>query len=116
MTVVRTAYRYKRPPRKRQTVALEVPAVVKGADPAKARKRGAKAAQRLTVNRGSETAATQVTNDDRKPAIVTIRSRKHAMLAHLLEDMTPEEHRRRGDAADALFRTVVRRTAGKDRP
>jgi hypothetical protein len=40
---------------------------------------------------------------------VTIRSRKHAKLAHLLEDMTPEEHQRRGDAADALFRTVVRR-------
>jgi hypothetical protein len=40
---------------------------------------------------------------------VTIRGRKHAMLAHLLEDMTPEEHRRRGDAADALFREVVRR-------
>ncbi len=24
-------------------------------------------------------------------------------------DMTPEEHRRRGDAADALFREIVRR-------
>jgi hypothetical protein len=34
------------------------------------------------------------------------------MLAHLLEDMTPEEHQRRGDAADALFRKVT----GKDRP
>ena len=29
-------------------------------------------------------------------------------------DMTPEEHRRRGDAADALFREMVRRAAGKD--
>jgi hypothetical protein len=28
--IVRTAYRYKRPPRKRQAVALEVPAVVVG--------------------------------------------------------------------------------------
>jgi hypothetical protein len=34
--IVRTAYRYKRPPRKRQAVALEVPAVVKAAEPAKA--------------------------------------------------------------------------------
>jgi hypothetical protein len=38
-------------------------------------------------------------------AIVTIRRRKHAML----EDLTPEEHQRRGDAADALFRELVRR-------
>jgi hypothetical protein len=37
--IVRTAYRYKRPPRRKQPVALEVPAVVKAADPAKARKR-----------------------------------------------------------------------------
>jgi hypothetical protein len=29
--------------------------------------------------------------------------------------MTPEEHRQRGDAADALFREMVRRATGKDR-
>jgi hypothetical protein len=29
-------------------------------------------------------------------------------------DMTLEEHRRRGDAADTLFREIVRRAAGKD--
>jgi hypothetical protein len=52
----------------------------------------------------------------RESAVVAIRSRKHAMLAHLLEDLTPEEHRRRGDAADALFREVVRRTAGRTPP
>jgi hypothetical protein len=33
--IVRTSYRYKRPPGKRKAVALEVPAVVKAADPAK---------------------------------------------------------------------------------
>jgi hypothetical protein len=86
--IVHTAYRYKRPPGKRKAVALEVPAVVKAADPA----------------------------DARKSAVVTIRSRKHAMLTHLLGDMTPEEHRRLGDAADALFREVVRRATGKGRP
>jgi hypothetical protein len=31
--IVRTTYRYKRPPKKRKAVALEVPAVVKAADP-----------------------------------------------------------------------------------
>jgi hypothetical protein len=30
--------------------------------------------------------------------------------------MTPEEHRRRGDAADAMFREMKRRIADKDRP
>jgi hypothetical protein len=40
---------------------------------------------------------------------VTIRRRKHAALAELL-DMMPKEHQRRG-AADALFRKVT----GKDR-
>ena len=30
--IVRTAYRYKRPPRKRQAVAIEVPAVVKAVE------------------------------------------------------------------------------------
>jgi hypothetical protein len=31
-------------------------------------------------------------------------------------DMTAEEHRRRGDNAEALFRELVRRATGKDRP
>ena len=30
-------------------------------------------------------------------------------------DMTPEEHKRRGDAADALFRDIVRAVAAKNR-
>jgi hypothetical protein len=30
--------------------------------------------------------------------------------------MTPEEHKRRGDAADAVFREIVRRIAGALRP
>jgi hypothetical protein len=117
--IVRTAYRYQRPPRKRLAAALDVPAVVKAADPAKARKR-AKAAlpestpvapAAISTSRAGASAA-PAANDDRKPAIVTISSRKHAMLAHLLEDMTSEEHRRRGDAADALFR----KGTGKDTP
>jgi hypothetical protein len=40
-------------------------------------------------------------------ATVTIRRRKHAALADAL-DMTPEEHRRGGDATDALFCAVTR--------
>jgi hypothetical protein len=42
------------------------------------------------------------------PAIVTAKS--------ALPDMTPEEHQRRGDARDALWRELVRRATAKDRP
>jgi len=48
-------------------------------------------------------------NDAGKSAIVTVRRRKHAALSHLFEEMTPEEHKRRGAAADALWREMVRR-------
>jgi hypothetical protein len=101
--IVHTAYRYKRPPRKRKAAALDVPAVVKAAK-----------VQRfhdVTSAPQPEPAA-----EARESAIVTIRSRKGAMLAHLLEDMTPEELQRRGDAADALFREVVRRATGRTPP
>ena len=33
------------------------------------------------------------------------------MLAHLLDDYDPEEHRRAGEKADELFREIVRRAA-----
>jgi hypothetical protein len=39
-----------------------------------------------------------------KSAIVTIRSHTHADVP----DMTPDEHQRLGDAADALWRELVR--------
>ena len=32
---------------------------------------------------------------------------------HYVPDMTPEEHKRRGDAADALFLELVRPATGK---
>jgi hypothetical protein len=39
MTIVRTSYRYKRPPRKQKAVALDVPAIVKPT-PMKKQQRG----------------------------------------------------------------------------
>ena len=50
----------------------------------------------------------------RRSAIVEPKRRPNAMLAHLLEDSTPEEHRRRGELADELFRTIVRRASKSD--
>jgi hypothetical protein len=110
ITIVATQYWYRRPPRKRQAAALEVPAVVKAANPAKASKRARSA--KLVASAATVAAPDVAPSGDRvapPSAIITIGRRKHAMLAHLLENLTPEELQRRGDAAEALFREVVRR-------
>jgi hypothetical protein len=107
--IVRHAYRYKRPPRKRKAVALEVAAVVKAADPAKASKRGAPPSVEPTgtpIRHSDEAIA-------RSPAIVS--SCKRAALADV-SDLTPEELQRRDDTADALWRELVCRATGKKRP
>ena len=62
MTIVRTAYRNKRPPKRKQPVALEVPAVV----PTKSSHRPI---------REKEAAAEVLFAPDRKPAIVTTTSK-----------------------------------------
>jgi hypothetical protein len=84
-SIVHYEHHYKRPKKKKKPVALEVPAVVR-TEPTRA-------------------------DDDRKPAptsaIVTIRKRGRDALP----DLTPEEHQRRGDAAEALFREMKRRIA-----
>ena len=87
--IVTSTYRYKRPPRKRKAVPLEGPAIV--------RRGAAKPAD----------ASRAPANDDRKSAIVTAKRRPGRFGD--VPDMTPEEHQRRGDAADALFREIVRR-------
>jgi hypothetical protein len=75
VTIVRTAYRYKRPPRRKKPVALEVPAVVKAADPAKAHRNHAPASTEsapavvnATIKRTGASAA-PAANDDHKPVI-----------------------------------------------
>jgi hypothetical protein len=44
-----------------------------------------------------------------KPVIIT--SRRSGKRNAIVPDMTPEEHMRRGDLADALFRQIQRRIA-----
>jgi hypothetical protein len=98
--IVTTHYRYKRPPRRKKAAALEGPAVVKAAS---------------TRTRPKPAPANpEPAHDDRTPApppaasaIVT--ARRPGKRYVRLPDMTEEEHRRRGDAADGLFREVVRR-------
>jgi hypothetical protein len=86
--------------------------IVAPVDPKKSRRRVARETTAAEATRsgppGDERAGQQQPNPapaSRKSAIVTMHSAG--------EDMTPEEHQRRGDAADALFREIVRRVAGK---
>jgi hypothetical protein len=48
-----------------------------------------------------------------KSAIVTVRRKAARILPLGLLPETPEEHRQRGDAADAMWRELVRRVAEK---
>jgi hypothetical protein len=49
-----------------------------------------------------------------RSAIIEAKKPRNSMLAHLLDDITPEEHRRRSELADELFRTIVRRASKSD--
>ena len=110
MTIVTTAYRYKRPAKKRKAVALAGPAIV--------RKQG-RADAAVPPDRVDDPPPA---NDDRKPdlpetgrpSIVT--ARRPGARRVDVPDLTPEEYQRRGDAADALWRELVRRATSKDRP
>lgn len=116
MTIVTTHYRYKRPPRKRKPnpAALAMPRIVtakkpkSGIVPTRVAKAAADQRQKPQV-----IAAAQVSAADRKSAIVTVRNRKRATVASE-PDLTPEEHKRRGDAADALWREMVRRATADE--
>ena len=77
--IVTTAYRYKRPPKKRKAVALEVPAVV--------RKRGRADAVEPPDRVGDPPPA----NEDRKPAIVTSASRKRGRLLRAEQATEPDD-------------------------
>jgi hypothetical protein len=105
--IVTSTYRYKRPPRKRKAVPLEVPAIVRKRAPLSQQ---ASAADKVGDDRPAQAPA----NDVRKPVIVTVKRRSSRFGD--VPDMTPEEHRQRGDAADALFREIeiVRQATGKD--
>jgi hypothetical protein len=111
MTIVTTHYRYKRPPKKREAVALDVPAIV---TPAPTKKR-----QGPVIRLGTKGAEAVNDNGDqpRAAAIVTAKNPRRSRLGvGEVPDMTPEEHKRRGDAADALFREMKRQIAEKLRP
>jgi hypothetical protein len=124
--IVRTAYRYKRPPGKRKAVALEVPAVVRAGKPGQ---RSDKTTSDRTMQSDGPTGLSGIdhrsddlTGDqpiqsrdttEQRPAIVTVRRMPTKILPPGLLAETEEEANRRADAADALWRELVRRVAEK---
>ena len=55
---------------------------------------------------------TQASREPEKSRIVTLRNPRSSRFGPVPE-MTPDEHQRRGDAAEALFRELARRAGGK---
>ena len=125
--IVTTTYRYKRPAKKRKAVAIAGPAVV----------RKAKAVGLPTGGKTEPSAPPTPANDDRRPpppsalsprkskpalrptdetksAVVT--ARRPGARRVDVPDLTPEELQRRGEAAGALWRELVRRVTAKDQP
>jgi hypothetical protein len=101
-TVVTTSYRYKRPPRRRKTVPLAGPAVV-------AKRTGKPKAEPATAP--LRLRPTMIGSPSPRKSR---RSSPHARKRyHDVPDLTPEEHKRRGDAADAKFQEMKRRIAEK---
>jgi hypothetical protein len=118
--IVTTQYRYKRPPRKRKpAVPLEGPAIVTIRD----KKRVAPETPEKIILAEAEPQlappkSTPAPTGPRKSAIATIRRKPERVLPPGLLP-TPEEHRRRGDGADAMFqemKRLIEEAVAKEKP
>jgi hypothetical protein len=118
--IVTTHNRYKRPARKRKAVPLDVPEIASPkrkqaapltVEPILSRPAIVRKAKPGNDNRPEASSAS--VDDPPKSAIVT--ARKPGKRYADVPDLTPEEHKRWGDAAAALFREVARRAGGNDR-
>jgi hypothetical protein len=115
--IVTSTYRYKRPPRKRKpAVPLEGPAIVTIRD----RKRVApETPAKILAEQAEAAVAPPPANEARKSAIITIRRKPDRVLPPGLLPETPEEHKRRGDGADAMFqrfKRLIEEAVAKEKP
>jgi hypothetical protein len=101
--------------RRKQAVALEVPEVVKAADPAKARP-SARPAPKSPTPANDDGAAEPAPRPAARTKSAVVTARRPGARYATVPDITPEEHQRRGKAAQALWRELVRRASGKERP
>jgi hypothetical protein len=94
-----TAHRPKRsPPKKGQAAVIAGPAIV------------------TSASKRTHRQVPDVVVSDEPSAIVTAKNPRRRGSPGEAPDITPEEHKRRGDAADALFRELVRQATGKRPP
>jgi hypothetical protein len=95
-SIVTYVHRPKRSPRKKaQTAAITSPAIVTAA------------------SKRTHRQVADVVVSDEPAAIVTAKNPHRRGSPGETPDMTREEHKRRGDAADARFRELVRQATGK---
>jgi hypothetical protein len=93
--IVTYAHRYKRPPRKKaQAAAITGPTIVTGKG-------------KRTLRQFADVVASD------EPATIVTAKNLHRRGRGDVPDMTPEEYERRCNAADALFRELVRQATGK---
>jgi hypothetical protein len=97
--IVRTDYRQKRPPKRKIPVAIPM-RIVSARQP-----RPAAPVIDVAVTERKPAQAATITG----PRIVTARKPKGRFPD--VPEMTAEEHQQRGNAAEALFREIVRRAA-----
>ena len=110
--IVTTHYRYKRPPKRKQPVALEVAVVTI---------RDSKRRQASSRDDTAETTTTVVSaGDEAKPALPSAAEKQSAIVTIRrksrfgdVPELAPEEVRRRADAADAMFQDFKRQIAEK---
>ena len=95
--------------RSRRPIGVKAAAEMKRHTPASERSGAVQPSTPREAERGAPQRAAEA-------AIVTIRWQGARIIPPDLLPDTPEEHRRRGDAADALWRELVQRAIGKDRP
>ena len=93
---------------------LEIPVIVRAADPAKIRRRAVRPQSDAVASDVSAVASPTPADEERKSAIVTARRPGAVAIRPGLLPDTPEEHKRRGDAAVALFHEIERKIAAAD--
>ena len=115
--IVSYVHRPKRPPRnKAQAAAITGPAIVTGKGKRTLRQFADVVASDEPANETSRHAgevARRRKNQWRPGTIVTAKNPHRRGKLGDVPDMTPEEYERRCNAADALFRELVRRATGK---
>jgi hypothetical protein len=105
--IVTTAYRYKRPPKKRKAVALEMPAVVtaqRSRHPPRAKQAAAEVVS-LPQSEAVQPKHIGAANDDQKPVIVTSISRKRARQRRAVYTAGKPDN---GPTDDTLMKVMAR--------